>query len=50
LCADLPVNTILSVHRQIGESCEVREAFRRIEAAAGEPRHARIWTIGDDGA
>ncbi|MFW6077627.1 MAG: DUF6505 family protein [Hyphomicrobiales bacterium] len=48
LCVEKPINTVFTVHRELYEDANIREAFRVVQAS-GEPQHARIWDIADHG-
>jgi len=50
LVADAPLNTVFTVRRIRNDTGDVREEFRTIKPPAGEPQHARIWTIEHDDA
>jgi hypothetical protein len=45
LCAAVPINTVFTVRRFVDAAGEIREEFRTIKPPAGEPLHARIWTV-----
>ncbi len=44
LCADVPVNTLFAVSRDLHEDGEIRETVRTV-AAPGQRLHARIWNV-----
>lgn len=50
LCKDLGINTVLTVRRVFDASGAIREEFRTISPPAGEPMHAKVWTIESDDA
>ena len=50
LAHDKPINAVLTVLRELTEDGDIREEFREIVAQSGEPLHARIWDVADDGA
>jgi Family of unknown function (DUF6505) len=45
LCRDTLINTVFAVRRTFDASGRIKEEFRTITPPAGEPRHARIWTV-----
>jgi hypothetical protein len=45
LCRDALVNTVFTVRRVFDAAGRIKEEFRTITPPAGEPRHARIWTV-----
>jgi len=49
LCADLPVNTLLALSREMGDPGRITERFRTIDPPSGTP-HARIWDVVEDPA
>lgn len=48
LAAGQPINTVLTVRRVRRDDGTINEEFRTIRPPAGEPLHARIWTIDQD--
>ena len=48
LARDQPINTVLTVRRVLSADGTIKEEFRTIRPPAGEPLHARIWTIEND--
>lgn len=48
LCADMAINTLVTVERRIDEEGQIREAFRTV-APAGDDLHARIWDVVEQG-
>ena len=49
LCSDKPINTVFTVRRAIGENGQFKEEFREIKPPSGEPQHARIWEVVEEG-
>jgi hypothetical protein len=49
LARDAPVNTVFTVRRTWDAEGRIKEEFRTIRPPTGEPQHARIWTVVDDG-
>lgn len=45
LAAGQPINTVLTVRRVRRDDATINEEFRTIRPTAGEPLHARIWTV-----
>ena len=50
LCDEVPINTVFTVRRTWDGRGRIKEEFRQIRPPAGEPPHAKIWTIVDDGS
>lgn len=50
LAAEQPLNTVLTVRRTTAGDGNIKEEFRTIRPPAGEPLHARIWTLDTDEA
>ncbi len=50
LCDEVPINTVFTVRRTWDGEGRIKEEFRQIRPPAGEPPHAKIWTIVDDGS
>jgi len=50
LCRHVAINTVFTLRRYFDDDGEIREEFRTIEAPAGPPAHARIWSVVDDDA
>ena len=48
LCADVPINTVFTLRRTIGDDGELTEEFRIIKPPTDEPLHARVWSIEPD--
>jgi hypothetical protein len=48
LCRDAPINTVFTVRRTWDADGRIKEEFRTIRPPAGEPLHARIWTVVDE--
>ena len=48
LCRDAPINTVFTVRRFFDRDGQIKEEFRTIKPPAGEPLHARIWTVEPD--
>jgi hypothetical protein len=44
LCAEVPINTIFAVSREVGDDGEVREAFRTVSPPQA-PIHTRVWDV-----
>ena len=49
LARDAPINTVFTVRRTWDTEGRIKEEFRTIRPPTGEPLHARIWTVVDDG-
>ncbi len=49
LARDAPINTVFTVRRTWDAEGRIKEEFRTIRPPTGEPQHARIWTVVDDG-
>ena len=50
LAQGAPINTVFTVRRTRTPDGATKEEFRTIRPPAGEPMHARIWTVVDDDA
>ena len=50
LAEGAPINTVFTVRRTRAPDGATKEEFRTIRPPAGEPMHARIWTVVDDDA
>jgi hypothetical protein len=50
LAGGAPINTVFTVRRTLSADGAAKEEFRTIRPPAGEPLHARIWTVVDDDA
>ena len=48
LCRDAPINTVFTVRRTWDAAGQIKEEFRTIRPPAGEPLHAKVWTVVDD--
>lgn len=48
LCRDAPINTVFTVRRTRDAAGQIKEEFRTIRPPAGEPLHAKVWTVVDD--
>lgn len=48
LCRDAPINTVFTVRRSFDGDGQIKEELRTIKPPAGEPLHARIWTVEPD--
>lgn len=49
LCRDAAINTVFTVRRTWDADGRIKEEFRTIRPpAAGEPVHAKIWTVIDE--
>lgn len=45
LCREALVNTVFTVRRFRDSDGQIREQFRTVKPPAGEPLHAKIWTV-----
>lgn len=48
LCREAPINTVFTVRRTWDAVGQIKEEFRTIRPPAGEPLHAKVWTVVDD--
>jgi hypothetical protein len=48
LCREAPINTVFTVRRTWDPAGQIKEEFRTIRPPAGEPLHAKVWTVVDD--
>lgn len=48
LAADLPLNTLLALAREVGENGELRERIQ-VVVPADKEAHARIWDVVEEG-
>ena len=47
LCADVPINTVFTLHRSFEDTGAIREAFRIVAPDAGK-MHTRVWDIVEE--
>jgi hypothetical protein len=48
LCREAPINTVFTVRRAWDPAGQIKEELRTIRPPAGEPLHAKVWTVVDD--
>jgi uncharacterized protein DUF6505 len=48
LCREAPINTVFTVRRSWDPTGQIKEELRTIRPPAGEPLHAKVWTVVDD--